>query len=195
MVLTPLNHIRLALVLSALLFGALPLHADPSLANSLLQQGRVDAASALLHHALTSQPGDGQAHQLLCRVYYSQDMADPAIHECELAAANAPNDSATQMWLGRAYGLKASSANPLSAFALAKKVRSAFERAVQLDPGNARAMSDLGEFYVGAPAIIGGRLDKAQTLAQQKKPRSDPRTHPLVSESATPKTVPDTATA
>jgi tetratricopeptide (TPR) repeat protein len=193
MVLTPLNHIRLALVLSALLFGALPLHADPSLANSLLQQGRVDEASALLHQALTSQPGDGQAHQLLCRVYYAQDMADPAIHECELAAANAPNDSATQMWLGRAYGLKASSANPFSAFALAKKVRSAFERAVQLDPGNARAMSDLGEFYVGAPAIIGGGLDKAQRLAEQMKPRSESRSHRLLAEIATKKK--DTATA
>jgi tetratricopeptide (TPR) repeat protein len=119
-------------------------------------------------------------------------MADAAIHECELAASNAPNDSDTQMWLGRAYGLKAYSANPFSAFSLAKKVCAAFERAVQLDPGNVHAASDLGEFYVAAPSIVGGGLDKARKLAEQIKPRSESRSHRLLAEIAAKKK--DTAT-
>jgi tetratricopeptide (TPR) repeat protein len=185
--------IRLFCFLSALHAVSLPLRADHAQAYSLLQQGRVDEAAALLHETVSSQPDNAKARQLLCRVYYAQEMADAAIRECELAAAADPSDSDTQMWLGRAYGLKASKANPLVAFSLAKKVRSAFERAVQLNPTNVRAMSDLGEYYVDAPAIVGGGLDKALRLAQQLQPYSPARYHRLLAEIANKKK--DTATA
>jgi tetratricopeptide (TPR) repeat protein len=187
------THIRLLCLLSALLALSLPLRADRAQADSLLQQGRVDEATAVLHGIVSSQPDNAKARQLLCRAYYAQDMADEAIRECELAAAADPNDSDTQMWLGRAYGLKASRANALTAFSLAKKVRSAFERAVQLNPANVYAMSDLGEYYVDAPAIVGGGLDKAQRLAQQLQPYSAARYHRLLAEIANKKK--DTATA
>jgi tetratricopeptide (TPR) repeat protein len=146
--------------------------ANPSLAasndrqaNTLLQQGRAEEAIAILQQTLATQPTDAVAHQLLCRVFYSQEMADKAIHECELAASNAPDDSNVQMWLGRAYGLKASHASPFVALGLARKVHIAFERAIELDPDNVHAMNDLGEYYVAAPSIIGGGLDRAETLA------------------------------
>jgi tetratricopeptide (TPR) repeat protein len=84
------------------------------------------------------------------------------------------------MWLGRAYGFKASHANPFTALGLAIKVRTAFERAVQLDPENIHAMSDLGEFYVAAPAIIGGGLDKARALAAQMQPHFPSQAHRLL---------------
>ncbi len=187
MLLTRLIPIRLALLLFAVLSGALPLRADSSQASSLLQQGRIDEAIALLEQTLKSQPTDAKLHQLLCRAYYAEDMADAAIHECELATVNDPNDSDSQMWLGRAYGMKASTANPLIAFSLAKKVHLAFERAVQLDPNNVHAMSDLGEFYVGAPAIVGGGLDKAESLAEQITPHSASRSHRLLAEIASKK--------
>ena len=185
-------RIRLCFLL-ALLGLSLPLRADHAQADTLLQQGRVDEAAILLREIVGSQPGNAKAHQLLCRVYYAQEMADDAIRECELAAAADPNDSDTQMWLGRAYGLKASKANALTAFALAKKVRSSFERAVQLNPANVHALSDLGEYYVAAPAIVGGGLDKAQRLAQQMQPYSAARYHRLLAEIADKRK--DTATA
>jgi Tfp pilus assembly protein PilF len=168
-----------------LLFGVLRLEADPSRAdpvqaNILLQQGRVDEAAVSIHEVLTAQPGDAQAHQILCRIYYAQDMADKAIHECELAVANAPTSSEDQLWLGRAYGFKASHASPFAALGLAVKVRAAFERAVQLDPENVHAMNDLGEFYVAAPALIGGGLDKAQALAARMQPHFPSQAHRLL---------------
>jgi tetratricopeptide (TPR) repeat protein len=177
----------------SVLLAALPVRADRAQAEGLLQQGRVDEAAAVLHEIVRSQPDNAKARQLLCRVYYAQELADDAIRECELAAAADPNDSDTQMWLGRAYGLKASRANALAAFALAKKVKTAFERAVQLNPANVRAMSDLGEYYVAAPAIVGGGVDKAQKLAQQMQPYSAARYHRLLAEIANKKK--DAATA
>lgn len=184
--------IRLCFLL-ALLALSLPLRADHAQAESLLQQGRVDEAATLLREIVSSQPDNAKARQLLCRVYYAQEMADNAVRECELAAAADPNDSDTQMWLGRAYGLKASKANALAAFSIAKKVRSAFERAVQLNPANVHAMSDLGEYYVDAPAIVGGGVDKAQRLALQLQPYSAARYHRLLAEIANKKK--DIATA
>jgi len=162
------------------LFSARFLLADATQANALLQQGRVDDAAASLRKLLEAQPGDAEAHQLLCRIDYAQELADRAIHECELAATSAPDSSDNQMWLGRAYGLKASHANPFRALNLAVKVRVAFEHAVQLDPENVNAMSDLGEFYVEAPSLIGGGLDKAQALAAQMQPHFPAQAHRLL---------------
>ncbi len=190
--------IRIALFLT--LLSGLRLFADDHAAalaavqsNSLLQQGRVDEARLALQATLTAQPKNAQAHQLLCRVYYAQEMASEAIQQCDLAAANDPANSDTQMWLGRAYGMKASHANAFTAFSLARKVRFAFERAVQLDAGNIEAMNDLGEFYVDAPAIAGGGLDKARTLANRMQPRFASQAHRLLALIASADK--DTATA
>ena len=183
-----------ALVLIATL-GAVRLYADNIQALTLLNQGRVDEAASMLNKSLASQPHDALAHQLLCRVYYAQDMADAAVHECELATQDDSANSSHQMWLGRAYGLKASQASMISAFTVAKKVHTAFERAVQIDPSNVAAMSDLGQFYVNAPGIVGGGVDKAQTLAGQLLPRSAGRAHRLLAQIAQKKNDQGTAEA
>jgi tetratricopeptide (TPR) repeat protein len=176
---TPSAKIRL-IVSILFLLGARFLLADTTQANAFLQQGRADEAVAGLHQLLVTQPGDPDAHQLLCRAYYAQEMADNAIHECELAVAIAPSSSDDQMWLGRAYGLKASHASPFTALGLAIKVHNAFERAVQLDSENIHAMSDLGEFYVAAPSLIGGGLDKARALAARMQPHFPAQAHRLL---------------
>ncbi len=175
----PPGRIRLAFSL-LLLFGVRFLPAEAVSPNTLLQQGRVDEAAVSLHEVLAAKPGDAEAHQLLCRIYYAQEMADKAIHECELAVANAPTSSDDQLWLGRAYGFKASHASPFVALDLAIKVRVAFERAVHLDPENIHAMNDLGEFYVSAPSFLGGGLDKAHALATQMEPHFPSQAHRLL---------------
>lgn len=162
------------------LFACFPLHAaDTAQANAALQQGRVDEAAASLHAILTTQPTDALAHQLLCRVFYAQDMADPAVHECELAVTNDTTSSYNHLWLGRAYGLKASHASPFTALGLARKVRDEFERATQLDSKAARAASDLGQFYINAPGIAGGGTDKAQALIARIEPQFPAYSHRL----------------
>jgi tetratricopeptide (TPR) repeat protein len=152
---------------------------NTSEANTALQQGRVDNAASILQTDLLAKPDNALAHQLLCRVFYAQDMADPAIHECELAVSNDPSSSENHLWLGRVYGLKASHANPFAAFALARKVRDQFERSVQLDPQAPRAASDLGQYYISAPSIVGGGDDKAQALIARIEPRFPMYSHRL----------------
>ncbi len=154
--------------------------ADNAQAERLLAQGRVDEANVALKQSLALQAGDAKAHILECRVYYAQDMADASVRECEQAAAIDGSSSDAQLWLGKAYGLKASQANMLVAFSVAKKVHAAFERAVQLDGGNVAAMSTLGQFYVEAPSIVGGGLDKAQALAPRLMAVSPAKGHRLL---------------
>jgi len=130
----------------------------------LLMQGHADDAIAGLR-SLNSQ--DGQAHLLLCRAYYSEGVADAAVSECETALRTLGQNSKAQDWMGRAYGIKADKAGPIAGYKLAAKVKAAFESAVELDPRNADAVNDAGEYYVGAPSIVGGGTDKAFALADR----------------------------
>ena len=131
-----------------------------------LTAGRADEALTELNSVLSTDPNNAAAHNLLCRVYYQEDRWDEAIKECELAVRLVAVDSEYHLWLGRAYGRKADAIHSLKAFGLARKVHSEFERAVQLDSNNFEALSDLGDFYIEAPGIVGGGKNKAQGVAK-----------------------------
>jgi tetratricopeptide (TPR) repeat protein len=160
------------LFLSFLSYTAQALVPDRSLqdrrsAERSLLQGRLDDSIAILQRLIAANRADGPSYLLLCRGLYAEDQIDKAIEACEHAARLMPQDSETQDWLGRAYGIKADHSGPIEGFKLARKVRSAFESAVELNPHNGAAVNDLSEYYVGAPYIVGGGLDKADALADR----------------------------
>ena len=148
-------------------------------ANSALQAGQADKALALLNQLAQSGAGPAEAHNLKCRVLYTLEQWDRAADECEQAVKLDAQNSDYHMWLGRALGEKASRASFLSAYSLGKRVRGEFEEAARLNPRNAEALADLGEFYHDAPSVVGGGLDKAESVAAQLT-RFDPvRAHLL----------------
>ncbi len=153
-------------------------------AEAAVLEGRADEAIQMLRTQLAVSSGDARAHLLLCRVLLAEELADQAVAECEQAAEGSPRDSEAQLWLGRAYGAKATAANPLVAFPLARRVRGAFERAVELDGNNGPALSDLGQYYVQAPAIVGGGAEKARALAERMMPGQPARAHRLLGQLA-----------
>ena len=132
----------------------------------LLAQGRIDQAISRLQTEISTTPNNGDAYNLLCRAYYAEQKWDDAISACKKAVELDPNNSTYHLWLGRTYGEKADVSSFLTAAGLAKKVRSEFERAVQLSPDNVDARTDLAEFYLEAPGIVGGGKDKAEAQAQ-----------------------------
>jgi tetratricopeptide (TPR) repeat protein len=151
---------------------------DPILqANAALQAGEADKALTLLQSL--PQPVPAQAHNLACRVRFTLEQWDAAIKECEQAVRMDKNNSLYHLWLGRALGEKASRASFFSAFSTAKRVRAEFEEAVRLDPRNAEALSDLGEFYYDAPGVVGGGIDKAGSVASQLDKVEPARAHDL----------------
>lgn len=135
-------------------------------AQSLLAAGRVDQAIQALQQQIHSAPS-AEAYNLLCRSYFTLDEWDRGIPACERAVALEPNNSLYHLWLGRIYGEKADRAGFLTAAGMVKKVRAEFERAVELSPDSWEARTDLAEFYLEAPGIVGGGKDKARAQSER----------------------------
>ena len=78
-----------------------------------------------------------------------------------------PQLSACHVALGNALGAKAMSNGIMSAMGYAGTIRDAFKKAVELDPQNMEARWALLQYYMQAPAIVGGGSGKAKALAAQ----------------------------
>src|ERR1700694_5224638 len=144
---------------------SLPAQAAADSSKDLLAAGRVDDAIQTLKQQISHSPTDAEANNLLCRAYFMLEEWDNGISDCERAVNLARQNSLYHLWLGRIYGEKADRAGFMSAAGLAKKVRSEFERAVELSPNSWEARTDLAEFYVEAPGVVGGGKDKARAQA------------------------------
>jgi tetratricopeptide (TPR) repeat protein len=163
---------------AALLVATLlqPVHAATS-PKELLAAGHADEAIQTLQQQISHYPTDAESYNLLCRAYFMIDEWDRGIPACERARNLDPQKSLYYLWLGRIYGEKADRAGFLSAAGLAKKVRLSFERAVELDPRNWEARTDLAEFYLEAPSIVGGGQDKARAQAGALLPLNPATAH------------------
>lgn len=148
-------------------------------ARTALNQGRADDALNLLDAALEQNPGDGEALNLRCRVFYSEELWDDAIKDCEHSVQAVPGNSDYHMWLGRAYGEKADRVSFVRAYKMAKLIRAEFETAASLDPKSGEALSDLGQYYLEAPGFLGGGHNKAEGVAAQLDAFAPDRAHDL----------------
>ncbi len=144
---------------------------------ALLAQGRVDEAITSLNTSLGTSPNNAETYYLLCRAQFDFPDWDAAIQACQKAVAIQPNSALYHLWLGRAYGEKADAANFLIAAPLAGKRRTEFEIAVSLDPANVAARTDLAEFYLEAPGIVGGSRQKAEDQAKILESQEAGRAH------------------
>jgi Flp pilus assembly protein TadD len=121
---------------------------------------------------LATLPSKDAAAQLLAgKCHYMNSDFKKATEAIERALELAPNSPEQYLWLGRAYGRRAETSSFVTAPGLASKARTNFEKAVALDPGNKDAVGDLLEYYLEAPALLGGGMDKAQALAEKMKSR------------------------
>lgn len=143
--------------------------ADPAAVEQgirLLDQGRVSEGRAALLPAATAKPPSAMAAFALGRLAMTQDSARDAARWFGIAVKADDRSATYHFWLGRAYGSQAQRASPLSQLGLARKTRSEFERAVALDPGNLDAREGLASYYLQAPGIVGGSIDKAREQAE-----------------------------
>jgi tetratricopeptide (TPR) repeat protein len=155
-----------ALLLPAaiLMLSAAPAPAqDLSKAEELYKRTYYEASLALLDkHA-----ADPSTAFLAGRDYYMLGDFKKAADYLQKSTTAQPGSSEYMDWLGRAYGKRAETSNPLLAPALASKARQAFERAVELNSNNRDALSDLFDYYLNAPGFLGGGYDKALTVANR----------------------------
>jgi len=158
-------------------------HSAAQTPQTLLATGRVDQALQTLERQIETAP-TAEGYNLLCRAHFELGAWDAGIPACEKASSLAPDNGLYHLWLGRIYGEKADRANFFSAAGLAGKVRAEFERAVELSPNNWEAHTDLAEFYLEAPAIVGGGKDKAHAQAVLLAPLNPAMAHWVIARIA-----------
>jgi len=138
----------------------------------LFEAGKFKEAKTVFEPALKSNARDAAAAFYLGRIAMEERKNDRAADYFESATKLDPNSSTYFLWLGRAYGREAQSANVLRQPGLAKKTKSAWERAIALDPDNLDARSDLIQYYVQAPGFLGGSMAKALEQAEEIRKRN-----------------------
>lgn len=159
------RHWILTLATAALAFASGRL-ANPDLltAQELYQRTEYSRAIGILQARST---GDAAASALLGKAYFMEGQYKQAVANLEKAVAEDSLNSDSYDWLGKAYGRLAETSGFLSALGYAKKTVRAFERAVELDASNLEALSDVFEYYLQAPGMVGGGLEKAENVARR----------------------------
>jgi len=138
----------------------------------LFEAGKYTEAKTIFEPAFKSNARDAAAAFYLGRIAMEERKNDRAADYFETATKLEPTNSTYFLWLGRAYGREAQDANVLRQPGLAKKTRSAWERAIELDPENLDARSDLIQYYVQAPGFLGGSSAKALEQAEEIRKRN-----------------------
>ena len=95
----------------------------------------------------------------------------------EKAVAATPKSAEAHYLLGGAYGSLAQKASIFSQASLASKTKDQFDEAVRLDPNHLDARMSLIEYYMIAPAFMGGSESKAIEQANEIKKRDSFRGH------------------
>jgi tetratricopeptide (TPR) repeat protein len=158
------------LVCTALLLSGSFTPGDESTAEALrlLAAKDYDGARKTLETVISRDGSDAEARYQLSRLlashYRDYDAAEEML---EKAVEHADGNAEYHFFLGSVYGTQAQLAGILSKFSYARKTRDQFERAVNLQPDSVRYRSALMTYYLMAPGIVGGDLDKAKEQAQE----------------------------
>lgn len=126
---------------------------------------RTDYAGSLA--SISERADDAASYFLRGQDHFMLGEFKKSVDALQKATAEDATNSEYMDWLGRAYGKRAETGNPLLAPSNASRARQAFEKAVQLDPKNSEALSDLFDYYLEAPGFLGGGFDKAAQVADQ----------------------------
>ena len=99
------------------------------------------------------------------RAQLDSGKADAAISTFELAITRDDRHVPAYLSLAMAIGAAAPEANVLRLPLLARRVRAALERVIELDPSSVEARYGLVQYYLQAPSVFGGSVEKARIHA------------------------------
>ncbi len=155
-----MSRLVLALTFSA---GLVTYGQDLKKAEELYQHTDYAASLRLVQ---TVKPPTPEAYFLIGRNYFGLGQFKQATENFQKATSLDPKNSDYALWLGRTWGRRAEAASPITAPVAAGRARTCFELAVKLDPRNQEAVNDLFDYYLNAPGMLGGGLDKAAAVAK-----------------------------
>jgi tetratricopeptide (TPR) repeat protein len=124
-------------------------------------------ALVLLLSAPEARPANPEPPRPSTPIRAALEKGDPdaATAAADAALRASPKDTDVLLWAGRAYGQRALSASVFTKMSWAKKCHEAWEKAVAIDPSFLDARSELLRYYLMAPGIVGGGVEKARDQA------------------------------
>ncbi|MEX2177284.1 MAG: tetratricopeptide repeat protein [Gemmatimonadaceae bacterium] len=131
----------------------------------LFLDGRLADARIAFQARLAQDRNDANAMYHLGRIAHAENTLGEATRWFERAVKGDGSNALYHLWLGNALGEGASSASKVRQPFIARRVKSEFEKAVQLDPTLVAARMGLVDFYSVAPGFMGGSMDKAREQA------------------------------
>lgn len=144
---------------------------------ALFDARKYPEAKAIADRLVLANRNDAAAAFWLGRIYYVERKLDQSASWFEKAAKLDPKHAMTQHWLGVAYGRQAVGANKFRQAILAKRTKASFERAIALDPELLESRQFLVQYYLIAPGIVGGSMEKARAQAAEIAKRDPVRGH------------------
>jgi len=158
--------VQLRLLFAGVFLAGLAAGADPDLTEARKLYNSTDFERSI--KVLQAMPSKNAAvYDLMGRDYFMQAEYKRATEVMEKAVALEPGNSDYALWLGRAWGRRAETFEPVyrsgtrfQSAAISGEIRSA-------NTMNLEAQSDLFEYYLEAPGFLGGGLDRAEATAAQ----------------------------
>lgn len=130
----------------------------------LFNESHYSQAKPLFEGAIVNAYTRNEALYYLGRIALQEGDIDKARHYLDQSVDLEPNTSDEYYWLAVSYGELARDANIFKQAAYASKVQKYYQLAVDSDPKNIAARRGLFLFYVIAPSVMGGGIDKAEKL-------------------------------
>lgn len=135
----------------------------------LFKSGKYDDAKKVFAERVAKNRNDANALFHMGRIAEEQDKFSEAVDWYEKALKLNDTSATYHFWLGSATGALAQRASKIKQPFLARKVKSEFERASQLDPKMLDPRLGLVDFYTMAPGFMGGSIEKAHQQADEIK--------------------------
>ncbi|PTX97787.1 tetratricopeptide repeat protein [Opitutus sp. ER46] len=162
----PLFSVAAAFI-AALFAGAPDASASIDAAREAFQKRDLPRAAALLEPLTAEGTTDAAACHLASQVWLEQKDSARAVTLAQKAVTLDGGNAEYFTQLGLALSRRINEVGFMQKAAMSGKLRKAFERAVELDPKNLTALIGLTRYYVNAPEIAGGSLEKAKACAEK----------------------------
>ncbi len=126
------------------------------------EAGEYDQAEAVFKQITEADDQQSTAFAYLGRIATRREQFSEAVDLLKEAIDLDENKVDYYLWLADSYIGLIQDANMIKQGYYARKVMKAFKEAATLDPSDLLAQSSLAEFYLEAPAFLGGNIEKAK---------------------------------
>ena len=133
---------------------------------NLYDQEKYEEAKQIFETILDDNDDIAEAHQYLAKCLFNIGELDDAIEHGEKAVELDDKNPEYHFELGMMYAEDARDASIFRAPFIVGDIKEQFERTVELDPEHLQGRIGLAQFYLQAPGIAGGDIDKALEQAQ-----------------------------